>query len=316
MNFSNPLDIFKKWNNNKLDVQNARIFSNQNTKQQVDSLIKTSPWNASQPIDMRSYSPYFNVPNDCADNPGPGLHKFLSDIEKSQHDPEYPEFYYNINDLGFRDYYPCTTESNIIGFFGCSFTWGEGLDTTTNFPHLVSSHFHCPHLNFGVGGTGAQRIALTFAAAANIWPMEIAVITLPNWARFHYVDSIGNLKRIHLPFKISRSDELEIVRQSLISSFSDQYMLSMTKDAINYMLTVAKLKNIKLVLASWDFDTRAIIKGITEKSAVEYELWNNNYAEFKRLKTPGMFARDMSHPGTILAKNYADTLIKHIENLH
>jgi hypothetical protein len=320
MNLSKPLNSIKKWTANKLDVENAVEFYGKGNNNVLNNIISSSPWNASEPKDMRAYSSYYNVPNDCSGNPGPGIHKFLSQSEEDCSLEDYPDFSYYINDLGFRDPYPSMDAENIMGFFGCSFTWGEGLDTTTNFPHIVSNHFQCPHLNFGVGGSGAQRIALTFAAAANIWPMKTAVVTLPNWARFHYVDKLGHMKRIHLPHPMFGNRELEKVRESVISSFSDAYMIGTTKDAINSMLTVSKLKNIKLVIATWCVDTSLIIEAITGKPVLKYFPTAQESHEMRGIDSPGMYARDSKnqagHPGPLMAKNFSNRLIKVIEDLH
>ena len=214
----------------------------------LDALTRRSPVVAKLPEDLKYYSNYYNRNTDQGYMPGPGVYKFLNKNEQIQSNPKYKDFSYHINDIGFRDQYPPTDTKNLFAFFGCSMTLGEGLPTEDNFPHLVSKHFNKQHLNFGLPGIGAYRIALIFAAAVNVWDIETAVVTLPNWARFHYVDSNNNMKLIHLPYSIDNK-ECETVRQDILSDFSDQYMLSATKDAINYITMIAKLKNINLKIS-------------------------------------------------------------------
>jgi len=274
----------------------------------IKSFKDRSPVTAKTPGDMKYYSNYFNVSTDQGHMPPPGDHKFLNNNEKAQSDPSYKEFSYHINDLGFRDPYPPKDTTGVFGFFGCSATLGEGLPTEDNFPNRVATHFDKTHINFGQPGIGAYRIALIFAAAANIWNFETAVVTFPNWARFHYVDTASNMKLIHLPYQID-DEECEQVRNDILNDFSDQYMLSQTKDAINYIVMVAKLKNINLILSAWDPDVSRIIENVLEYDVPRYNLWNP--FEEKRL---GDFARDRIHPGVNLVDIYVDKLITTINN--
>jgi hypothetical protein len=268
----------------------------------LNSLRSRSPITAKEPIDLKYYSNYYNGNTDQGYMPEPGIHKFLNKNEKAQSNPNYKEFEYSINDIGFRDQYPTKDASNLFAFFGCSMTLGEGLPTEDNFPHLVSKHFNKQHLNFGLPGIGAYRIALIFAAAVNVWNIETAVVTFPNWARFHYVDSNNNMKLIHLPYSIDNK-ECETIRQDILTDFSDQYMLSATKDAINYITMIARLKNINLILSAWDPDVSRMIETITGYNVPKYNLWD----PFKQ-KQEGDFARDNIHPGTNLVNNYVEKL--------
>lgn len=274
----------------------------------IESFKLRSPVIAKVPADMKYYANYFNVSTDQGHMPPPGVHKFLNNNEKSQSDPDYKDFSYYINDIGFRDPYPSPETKGVFGFFGCSATLGEGLMSTDNFPYRVSKHFNKEHLNFGQPGIGAYRIALIFAAAANIWNFDTAVVTFPNWARFHYVDTSNNMKLIHLPYTID-NPECEKVRNDILNDFSDQYMLSQTKDAINYIVTVAQLKNINLILSAWDPDVSRIIENILGYEVPRFNLWN----PFKT-KQPGDFARDRIHPGVNLVDTYVEKLITTIEN--
>jgi hypothetical protein len=268
----------------------------------LESLRVRSTITAKVPSDLKYYSNYYNGNTDQGYMPEHGIHKFLNKNEQAQSNLNYKDFSYYINDIGFRDQYPSRDTKKLFAFFGCSMTLGEGLPTEDNFPHLVSQHFNKQHLNFGLPGIGAYRIALIFAAAVNVWDIETAVVTFPNWARFHYVDSTNNMKLIHLPYSIDNK-ECETVRHAILKDFSDQYMLSATKDAINYITMIAKLKNINLILSAWDPDVSRMIETITGYEVPKYNLWD----PFKQ-KQQGDFARDNIHPGTTLVNNYVEKL--------
>jgi hypothetical protein len=285
--------------NNKMDNY-PEIFNNSVTQ----SLINHNPLTAKAVSDIKHYSNYFNGNTSQGTMPPPGEHKFLSNAEEMMSDVNYKHFTYLINECGFRDALPANTDKNIFGYFGCSFTFGEGLDTTDNFPYKISKHFNKPCLNLGQSGTGATRIALTFAAAANIWNMETAVVTLPNWARFHYVDTKNGMKSLHLPWDIDDA-ECNNIRKLMVENFSDQYMLSATKDAINYIVTTAKLKNINLILTSWDPDVSRIINLTTKYLCPHYSM----SAATDDINNK---ARDKIHPGINLVNQQVSNLIKYI----
>lgn len=236
------------------------------TAEIISQQAKRSPLTAHVPQDMIYYSHLGHV-NDYPEYDNihtfpkePGYYQFINEAEKHRSILNYPDydFKYYLNNIGFRGVYPNKDDDNIIGFFGCSFTFGEGLPEEKNFPYLISKHLNKRCLNLGLQGANAHHTSLIFSAASNIWNIDTAVITLPNWGRFSYVDKYNQLVPIMptLNYKIS---EIERVRTTLVNNFSDQYLLSITKDAITTILAISKLKNIKLILSSWDGETRYLI---------------------------------------------------------
>ena len=267
-------------------------------------LKKISPINAKTIDDIKWYSNTFNE-NEQAIIPAAGVHKFLNENEKNSSDTSYPyDFSYHINEMGYRDELPQQSASNIMAFIGCSFTFGEGLASEHNFPHKVSKHFNKTCLNLGLSGTGAIRQSLIFAASCNIWNIDTAVITLPNWARFNYVDRNCYLKSIHLPYYYPNNPECENIRKFMIMDFSDEYMLAATKDAINQIAMTAKMHNVKLILSSWDGSIMKMINSILDYDVPGYNLWMPG-SPMKE----GDLARDNMHPGINLVNQYTEKLI-------
>ena len=270
-----------------------------------------SPALAKVPEDLFYYSNLYNKTFDHGNiMPKPGIHKFLNHGEEARSDLTYKEFFYYVNHLGYRDPYPTAGDKDIFGFFGCSCTFGEGLDSADNFPAVVSTHFNKKCLNLGQPGTGAYRIGLIFAAAANVWNMDTAVITLPNYARFHYVDLENRLKSIHLPWD-TRYDETEKIRINMLDNFSDNYLLSQIADTVYYIAAVAKLKNVNLILSAWDPNVTNIIKAVLNYEVPSFNFW-----------TPGVplidgdLSRDTIHPGINIVNNYIKKLKDSIVNKH
>lgn len=268
----------------------------------LQELSKRSPLLASVPLDMLYYSNLYNKAEREMGFPGVGTFKYLNKPEEDRSDPNYKEFSYVINEMGFRGTYPDPSKTGVMGFFGCSVTFGEGLPEEDNFPYQLSNHYNKDCLNLGMCGAGAHRIALIFQAATRIWNIETAVITLPNWGRFNYVDKENNLLSV-IPPHLHASDEGEAVRQSLVKRFSDQYLMSATKDAASFIVSIAKEKGIKLILGSWEQGTNQILT-----AGLKYDPAIFMYDPL--IET----ARDNCHPGPLACARYTETIKHRIDN--
>jgi len=268
-----------------------------------------SPALAKTPEDMLYYSNLYNKTFDHGNiMPAPGIHTFLNRSEQAMSDLTYKEFSYHVNNMGYRDPYPLVGDKDIFGFFGCSCTFGVGLDSNDNFPAVVSNHFNKKCLNLGQPGTGAYRIGLIFAAAANVWNMETAVVTLPNYARFHYVDLENKMKSIHLPWD-TKYHETETIRINMLDNFSDNYLLSQIADTVYYIAAVAKLKNINLILSAWDPNVMHIIETVLNYRVPSFNFWTPGEPFIS-----GDHSRDKIHPGVNIVNNYVKKLKDSIVN--
>jgi len=270
----------------------------------VPELKNRSPLLAKQPADMIFYS---NLQNGTLLNQGfppPGTHEFLNQPEKDRSIPNWPiEFSYHINEAGFRGTLPSVDEKRLLGFFGCSCTFGEGLPEDRVFPYIVGSHDNRTILNLGMPGTGVHRIAMTFSAAVRIWDIETAIITFPNYARFNYVTSKNHMLSI-VPPHPTQPQEAEEIRLSLVKNFSEQYFISAAKDAITWIITTANERKINLILGSWDPHVCDIIQATTGYVPIWFQLHPQG----------GESARDKVHPGIYANQLYASDLINYIEN--
>ncbi len=268
----------------------------------LQELANRSPYRASSPLDMLYYSNLHNKAGLEMGFPGIGTFKFLNEAERLRSKKKYKEFNYVINEMGFRGNYPDPSKKNVMGFFGCSITFGEGLPEEDNFPYQLSKYYKKDCLNLGMCGASSQRIALIFQAATKVWDIETAVITLPNWGRFNYVDKNNNFLSI-IPPHTHSSIEGEAVRLSLVKHFSDQYLMSATRDAVSFITSIAKEKNINLILGSWDLETREILKASLNYESAPF-VYNHKIES----------ARDNCHPGPIACANYTKTIKNYMDN--
>jgi hypothetical protein len=268
----------------------------------LEEMSKRSPFRALTPADMIYYSNLHNKAGLEMGFPGIGTFKYLNKPEEDRSKKKYKEFSYTINDIGFRGAYPDPSIKGLMGFFGCSITFGEGLPEEDNFPYQLSQHYSKECLNLGMCGAGSHRIALMFQAATRIWDIETAIVTLPNWGRFNYIDQENNFLSI-IPPHPHASIEGNAVRLAMIKHFSDQYLMSATRDAASFIVSIAREKNIKLILGSWDEETREILKAGLNYDAAPF-VYNANIES----------ARDNVHPGPTACANYTNTIKHYILN--
>jgi hypothetical protein len=228
-----------------------------------------------------------------------GFVKYFSKEEEDNSKKDWPDdFSYFINDIGFRGNYPSTNNKSLFAFFGCSVGFGQGLPEHQIYADLISQHYNKKYLNLGIPGAGIHRTALTFSAAARIWDIETAVINLPPFTRLHYVDTVNRLQSILLTHNTDQLD-IEAVRISILKNFSNQFLVSYSIDAIQWIIDIAKSKKINLVLSSWDPNTIQIIE----------TGFNLDVLKFNMIDT----ARD-NHPGIESHKIFADEVINILAN--
>lgn len=270
----------------------------------LKELSRRSPCTVKCPQDLFYYTSYYNRLLRTSDNnispPISGHYTHISEEEKSWDTFNFPPFQYYINDIGFRESYPNTEETNILSFFGCSFTFGFGLPTRHTFYKKVAGDL--PFLNLADPSATTQKISLIFSAASNIWKIKTAIIILPPWSRFSYVDKVNNFISIVASDSPYPSNEIENIRKALLTNFSDQHMYSCVRNSLTLIVNSAKLKNIDLILGSWDEETIEIIEACT---GYKGPFWDWKFMDK---------GRDGRHPGIESNKVYADLIKTYLQN--
>lgn len=263
-------------------------------KTKSSALVKT-------PVDMMQFGCLqYAIDNEYFDEYSNfGWIKYLSKEEaETSEKNNHEDFSYFINDMGFRGNYPSPDNKRLFAFFGCSITFGQGLPEDKIYANLVSRHYNKQYLNLGIPGSNIHRTALTFSAATKIWDIESAIINLPPFTRLHYADKTNHLHSILLSHK-SGQTEIESVRDTVLSNFSDQFLLSYSIDAIQWIIDIAKSKNIKLILASWDYDNVQLVNAAFDTQILKFNITDK--------------ARD-GHPGEKSHMNFSEDVIKILTN--
>jgi hypothetical protein len=110
---------------------------------------------------------------------GSGVHNrcgILCDIDHPYYWSNMP-FHDHFNDLDLRN------DKNAIGCFGCSFTYGFGLESQNTWPFLLQQKTNVNCLNFGTVGAGIDSIYLNLKASALDYKFKKVIILLPGFDR-------------------------------------------------------------------------------------------------------------------------------------
>lgn len=202
---------------------------------------------------------------------------------------------YLINRYNFREQWNFETTNPKIGFFGCSFTFGEGIEYQDTFVNIVSKELNLNPFNFGIGGSSIHRIAKTFTAVTKVIDLDYAVFTFPAHHRQLYINDEGKLINL-IPYWPHRS--FKEISEKLTEIDEDFYILQATS-YINWINDIAENKKVKIILSSWHYPLNLICKDM--------------YPELTIDRFPFMdmnCARDKVHPGVLSHKAHAKQIIK------
>lgn len=268
---------------------------------EIAMLRLKNPANVKEVKDILYYSNYYNKHHMNKSYPEPGVYEYLNEPEKKKSKKDWPYFTYNINECGFRDTLPDKNDDNVIGFFGCSITFGEGLDSATNFPTLLANDLKMSCLNLGQPGLSPENVSVIFEAASNIWDMKIAVVTIPVWSRFLYMEEKGYVSGI-VAAHPQYPGETEDVRRAVMENFSDLHLMYAFVRSVNHIVSIAKNKNIKLVFGTWHYEAQQLLYDVMGIPAPNLD---NDY----KVDT----ARDNAHPHPKSCQQYYLRLKEFIE---
>ena len=207
---------------------------------------------------------------------------------------------YTINQYGFRDVWRNKAKRPNIGFYGCSNTFGEGVESSKHWTTLLSKHYNMCKYNFGIGGASALRVARTFVATQQVLNLNYAVILLPSLHRVDYaeISENGATEMQMLPWKnpnFSKSQEKKWT--DIYATYDNSMFIMNLIYAVSMITESAKAHNVKIVFSSWCGETLYTLGKINAP---------NLYPNLA-LKTRD-HARDGEHPGPESSKLFAEEL--------
>jgi hypothetical protein len=214
-----------------------------------------------------------------------------SELESFEKDP----WTYTIGKYNFRNTLDLNSTKSNIGFFGCSFTFGEGIKNEDTFVDIVSNELDLNPFNFGVAGAGVERTARLFSAATSVIDFDYAVVTLPGWHRQLHVDSYGTMINLIPHYPHSGFEKM----CDMLTTLNEDYYIVRAATAINWIYDIARYKGIKLILSSWDHP---------QNEFCQLAFPENTINPFPNIDDK--CARDQMHPGPKSQKAHAAQIIE------
>lgn len=200
-----------------------------------------------------------------------------------------------------------------LGCFGCSITFGTGLDYKEAWPSLLTHD----HLNFSLPSLGIDGIYLNLVNSLKKFEWKTTVIVLPNWERkilrFHLPS--GEVTRVpttlthewaqghftHWAWKtfnrqLSEDDRRrwKKIYQKNFRSLVDGKVERYSKKVLTKIVKLCENHDRPLYLTSWSEDTYDSLESFVESDRI--------LPFFEKIDE----ARDMVHPGPNSHKKWAD----------
>jgi hypothetical protein len=206
---------------------------------------------------------------------------------------------YYINRYNFRDPWLLDSPKLKVGFFGCSFTFGMGIKSEDTFVQIAANECNLQPFNFGIGGSSIHRSAKIFSTVTNLINLDYAVFTLPPWHRQLHIDQTGHTINMipglsHVNYRNLNKKLVEI---------DEEYHMVQAISFITWIYDIAKLKNIKLILSSWDSCVNSLCQVMYPQNTID---------KFPTIDAKA--SRDQSHPGPTSQAAHATQIIQKINN--
>jgi hypothetical protein len=208
---------------------------------------------------------------------------------------------YQINKHGYRGN-NWTFNKDAIAFFGCSMTFGIGVEK--DIATVVQENIKTECYNIGQPGASAINILKTFSNFIQHCPVKTAIITLPTPDRVYRPDfnnHSSSWSYINLIPNWINPNQKELHHHAY-SFFSTDTCLAYLYDYIKMAELTAKIFNVEIIWSSWDVETLNFLISIIDNQKI---ISVSNIGVDK--------GRDNLHPGPIFVKNWSDIIIN---NLH
>jgi hypothetical protein len=207
---------------------------------------------------------------------------------------------YKINSQGFRGP-EWKFKKGFIPFFGCSFTFGIGVEK--NITTLFEEKTGRKCINLGIPGGGIPFVLKSFHIFNTIQPSKMAMITLPA------------VERLANPIRNTRGDweyhnilpNVEVQKKSYEKVYrvlTSDYFVATALDYIAWAKTTAKLTGTRLYWSSWDTSTMSLIESCINQENIFHYNYGLNTVDF---------GRDNGHWGPKSTERWADNLIKFLK---
>lgn len=229
-----------------------------------------------------------------------GLEYSTLSFHAEEIDVERDSWQYRINKYGYRGN-NWSFNNDAIAFFGCSFTFGIGVekDIATVSQELLNTECY----NIGQPGASAITILKTFSSFIKYYPVKTAIITLPSSDRIYYPVLNNKTSCWEYGNLISNwiSPNMRSIHTHAYQFFNADTSLAYLYDYIQMAELSAKLSGTKIIWASWDIATQDFLNSVVETRHT-IDIGD------PRLDN----ARDNIHPGPMFVQDWSLNIEKEI----
>lgn len=218
-------------------------------------------------------------------------------IENWKHD----DFNYVLSSLGFRDEEIIETSYNHLDLavFGCSYTFGVGLPSDNLWHKLLSKSKGLKSYNFGIPGCSIKAACDVFSIVSRHIKIDKAVFLMPTYERQLCASTHNISKNVKLITLLPNNNisinqmNCDIDPNMYYKYIPNAELIRRTKDDIYNIEHLAKLRNIKIFISSWDRPTYKLINVMDLRYMIVLPEWVNPPDHINKKDD----ARDGLHPG-------------------
>jgi hypothetical protein len=234
-------------------------------------------------------------------------------IEENKTQLKLGDVKYYINDYACRGDWDLTDKTDYlkIAVFGCSFTFGVGIDEDKTWHAIVKQKLKTDKpiqlINLGFPGGSISKALKMFKYLTDIYNIDIAIFLLPTHWREEFVDHKGwsyyNLIPNVAPHHVEQAWE------TFYNYATEETQLYTALKNVSHIDHIAKTKNIETYFSSWDNPLYELLKQnyLTKKQVLPYFKF---IEQFRGMKDS--FARDGRHPGPVSQEVFAQEVIEHL----
>jgi len=218
----------------------------------------------------------------------------------------------DVDPYNLRHHYTINNTPDSAVFYGCSHTFGVGLDNPAdNYVNLVSQHYNKQILNLAEGGKSNYRSFEVFNKT-NFYPDQIVVFQLTDVSRLKYYEFDTFASCV-------KETQLQNIRnRSYFDVYNDKQLIYMMLNHIEAVIRRSQAEKLRFVFFNMggnnDLDHNP--ENTKFKKNVEYYL--TDYAEYipHVLGTNIDRGNDGHHFGASSHRNWSRAVIDHIEKLY
>jgi hypothetical protein len=230
---------------------------------------------------------------------------------------------YFVNKLGLRGDSTFRSDKKKVAFFGCSFTFGWGINEVDGFPNIIGRKLFPDHeiINVGMPGTSSDTCTRYFKMITDVVDLDYAFILLPPSFRTELPCKDDFIKYANLsPNKNQIPDKIKYKWSAWQALNDDDYLKYRLHKNISFIDQTAQNRDVNVFFSTYDDDDMKYLHEVIDDNKLlpffeQYELKASfDLTDFDR-NLKHLFARDGHHPGIYSNAIFSKKVINKIKDI-